>query len=81
MMCSILYSITDALEHGTGVFGLWTSEGLSVIMDLGPLDHPDGLRTWTLDPRTWDLGYPGPGDLDEYSSPSSTPLLHSLRMG
>jgi len=35
MMCSILYSILDALEHVIGVFGLRTSEELSVIMTLG----------------------------------------------
>ena len=35
MMCSILYSILDALEHVIVVFGLRTSEELSVIMTLG----------------------------------------------
>jgi len=35
MMCSILYSILDAIEHAIGVFGLRTSEELSINRSLG----------------------------------------------
>ena len=53
MVCGILHSILDALEHAIGVFGLRTSEELSVIMNLGSTQPPDGLDpgSWTFDPH------------------------------